>query len=325
MIQFLTLLFILATSVGGAGVAEAQKGKKVPRIGYLTERSAPAEFEAAFKQGLRALGWIDGRNVVIEYRRVDGGGKGYFEAATELVGAKVDLIVAWGRAATTSAKQATSTIPIVFMSVGDPVESGLVKNLADPGGNVTGLSYVTVELSGRRMELLKQVVPKVFRVVALVNPTNPSSRFGLEEAEVAGHAVDVTLHIVNVGDPGELEQAFSTIPRKGIGGLIVLPDPLFVSHRAEVVKFAAKRRLPAMYPSSEFVDSGGLMAYSQKAPDLFRGAAAYADKILKGAKPADLPVEQPAKFEFLINLKAAKRARVTIPPDVLALADRVIK
>ena len=325
MSRFLTLLLVIAASVGGAGVAEAQKGKKVPRIGYLTERSAPAEFEAAFKQGLRDLGWFEGRNVAIERRRVEGGAKRYLDAATELVGAKVDLIVAWGRAATTSAKQATSTIPIVFMSVGDPVESGLVKNLADPGGNVTGLSYVTVELSGRRMELLKQAVPKVSRVIALVNPTNPGSRFGLEEAEVAGHAVDVTLHVVNVGDPGELEQAFSATPRKGVGGLIVLPDPLFVSQRKEVVRFAAKRRLPTMYPGNEFVDAGGLMAYSQKAPDLFRGAAAYADKILKGAKPADLPVEQPAKFEFVVNLKATKRARVTIPPDVLALADRVIK
>ena len=325
MIQFLTLFLIITTAVSGAGVAEAQKGKKVPRIGYLTERSAPAEFEAAFKQGLRALGWIDGRNVAIEIRRVEAGSNRYLEAATELVGAKVDLIVVWGRAATTSAKQATSTIPIVFMLVGDPVESGLVANLADPGGNVTGLSYVTIELSGRRMELLKQVVPKVSRVVALVNPTNPNSRFGLEEAEVAGHAANVTVHVVNVGDPSAFEQAFATIPRKGINGLIVLPDPLFASRRTEVVKFAAKRRLPAMYPAGEFVDAGGLMAYSQKAPDLFRGAAAYADKILKGAKPADLPVEQPAKFEFVVNLKATKRARVTIPPDVLAQADRVIK
>ena len=325
MSPFLTLLFILATSVGGAGVAEAQKGKKVPRIGYLTERSAPAEFEVAFKQGLRALGWIDGRNVAIEIRRVEGGNNRYLEAATDLVRTKVDLMVVWGRVATTSAKQATRSIPIVFMSVGDPVESGLVKNLADPGGNVTGLSYVAVELSGRRMELLKQAVPKLSRVAALVNPANPSSRFGLEEAEVAGHAVNVTLHRVNLSDSSEFEPAFSTVPRKRIGGLIVLPDPLFVSQRKEVVQFAAKRRLPAIYPATEFADAGGLMAYSQKAPDLFRGAAAYVDKILKGAKPADLPVEQPAKFEFVINLKATKRARVTIPPDMLALADRVIK
>jgi len=162
-------------------------------------------------------------------------------------------------------------------------------------------------------------------VVALVNPTNPGSRFGLEEAEISGHAVGVTVHVVNVGDPTEFEQAFATIPRKGINGLIVLPDPLFLNHRKEVVTFAAKRRLPAIYPSSEFADAGGLMAYSQKAPDLFRGAAAYADKILKGAKPADLPVEQPAKFEFVVNLKANKRARVKIPPEMLALADRVIK
>jgi len=325
MSKFLTLFLIITASVGVAGAAEAQKGKKVPRIGYLTERSAPAEFEAAFKQGLRDLGWREGRNVAIEYRRVDGGEKRYLEAATELARAKVDLMVVWGKAATASAKQATSTIPIVFISVGDPVESGLVKNLADPGGNVTGLSYVTVELSGRRMELLKQAVSKLSRVVALVNPTNPGSRFALEEAEVAGHAVNATLHVVNVSDPSEFEQAFAATPRKGVGGLIVLPDPLFVRHRTEVVKFAAKRRLPAIYPSTEFADAGGLMVYSQKAPDLFRGAAAYADKILKGAKPADLPVDQPAKFEFVINLKATNRARVTIPPELLALADRVIK
>ena len=325
MSWFLTLFLIITAAVGGAGVAEAQKGKKVPRIGYLTERAAPPEFEAAFKQGLRDLGWREGQNVAIEVRRVDSVPKRYLDAATDLVGARVDLIVAWGRAAATSAKQATSAIPIVFMSVGDPVESGLVKNLADPGGNVTGLSYVAVELSGRRMELLKQAVPKLARVAALVNPANPGSRFGLEEAEVAGHAVNVTVHVVNVGDPSEFEQAFATIPQKGIGGLIVLPDPLLVSQRKQVVQFAAKRRLPAMYPGNEFVDAGGLMAYSQKAPDLFRRAAAYADKILKGAKPADLPVEQPAKFEFVINLKATKRARVTIPPELLALADRVIK
>ncbi len=310
--------------------AEAQQAAKVARIGYLsTNLAANPHLHEAFLQGLRDLGYVEGRNVVIEYRDAEGKPERLPALAAELVALKVDVIVvAEAHHAALAAKQATRTIPIVFAAAADPVESGLVTSLARPGGNVTGLSIVAPELVGKCLELLKQAVPGVSRVAVLWEPGAVGERTEkdmLKEADVAARALGVRLQFVEVRGPADFDRAFSDMTRARAGALTVLPSNMFVNERRRLVDLAAKNRLPAVYPWRESVDAGGLMAYGPNLADLFRRAATYVDKILKGAKPADLPVEQPTKFELVINLKTAKALGLTIPPSLLQRADEVIQ
>jgi putative tryptophan/tyrosine transport system substrate-binding protein len=282
----------------------------------------------AFLQGLRDLGYVEGRNVVMEYRFAEGKLERYPALAAELVALKVDAIVAPITPAALAAKQATRTLPIVFITVGDPVTSGLVTSLARPGGNVTGLSNINAELVGKCLEQLKQAVPGVSRVAVLWQPgflDERTEKEMLKGADVAGRALGVRLQIVEARGPADLDRAFSDITKARARALTVLPANLFFTERRRLVDLAAKNRLPAVYPLREFVDDGGLMSYGANNADLFRRAATYVDKILKGAKPADLPVEQPTKFQLVINLKTARALGLTIPQSVLGRADEVIQ
>jgi len=309
--------------------AEAQQAAKIARIGYLVgDLTASTHLREAFRQGLRDLGYVESRNLVIEYRSAEGKSERLPALAAELVALKVDVIVAPNTPAALAAKQATRTLPIVFIGVGDPVTSGLVISLARPGGNVTGLSVLSPELVGKWLELLKQAVPGVSRVAALWQPGAMDERSETEMfkgAEVAAQALGVRLQFVEARGPADFERAFSDMTRARAGALTVRPAPMFVSERRRLVDLAAKNRLPAVYAWREFVDAGGLMAYGPNLADLYRRAATYVDKILKGAKPGDLPVEQPTKFELVVNLKTAKTLGLTIPPSVLGRADQVIE
>ena len=310
--------------------AEAQRAAKVARIGYLSPSLASSpNLRDAFFQGLRDLGYVEGRNFVIEYRDAEGRIERAPALAAELVTLKVDVIfVGGGTRVTLGAMQATKTIPIVFTGVGDPVESGLVTSLARPGGNVTGLSSLGPELVGKNLELLKQAVPGVDRVAVLWRPGALGERTDkdmLTGADVAARALGVRLQFVEAQGPDEFARAFSDMSSARAGALTVLPSNRFLREHKRLVDLAAKNRLPAVYTSREFVDAGGLRSYGANEPDLFRRAATYVDKILKGAKPNDLPVEQPTKFELVINLKTAKALGLTIPPSVLAHADELIQ
>jgi putative tryptophan/tyrosine transport system substrate-binding protein len=307
--------------------ATAQQPKKVPRIGvmWLYSPDIASPFAEAFRQGLRGLGYVEGQNIALEERWAEGRFDRLPSLAAELVRLNVDIIVTASTPAAQAGQQATRSIPIVMTLVSDPVESGLVGSLARPGGNVTGLSLMHPELSGKRLELLKEVIPKVSRVAVLSNPSNPTIPLLVRETEAAARALRVQLQVVEVRDPTEFDSAFSVMTRDRAGALVVLPDGIFQNERRRIAALAAKGRLPAMYAWREAVDVGGLIAYGASVPDIFRRAAVYVDKILKGTKPADLPVEQPTKFELVINLKAAKQIGLTIPPNVLARADKVIK
>jgi putative ABC transport system substrate-binding protein len=314
------MLFAICVSV------EAQQAKKVPRIGYLSASSAsavPARVEA-FRKGLRELGYIEGQDIVIEYRFAEGKLDQVPHNAAELVRLKVDVIVTGGSTDTEAAKKATTAIPIVMTQDNDPVGSGLVAALARPGGNITGLANISPELSGKRLELLKEVVPRFSRVVIFGNVANPGNVQALKETEDAARAMGIKLQHLEVRKADDIESAFKVASREQFQALVILPNPVAATHRKQVVELAIRSRLPAMYFRRDFVESGGLMSYGTHVPDLDRRAATYVDKILKGAKPADLPVEQPTKFELIINLKAAKQIGLTIPPNVLARADRVI-
>jgi ABC-type uncharacterized transport system substrate-binding protein len=310
-----------------APAAEAQQAKKVPRIGLLipASASATAHMVEAFRQGLREHGYVDKQNLTLEPRYAEGKVERLAGLAAELVRSKVDVIVAGSTPGIIAAKNATNAIPIVMVTTGDPVTSGLVASLARPGGNITGPTALGQELSGKRLELLKEAVPKLSRVAVLSNPTNPDSGLSLKSVEVSARALGVQFRVQEVREPTEFDNAFETITRKGARALMVVADPMFVSQRGQIVALSTKSRLPAMYPHMEFVDAGGLMFYGASLADMWRRAATYVDKILKGAKPTDLPVEQPTKFELVINLKAAKQIGLTIPPNVLARADKVIK
>jgi putative tryptophan/tyrosine transport system substrate-binding protein len=310
-----------------AVIAEAQPAKKVPRIGVLWLYSPviASPFAEAFRQGLRELGYVEGKNIVIEYRHAEGKYDRLPSLAAELVRLNVDIIVTASTQAAQAGQQATRSIPIVMTVVSDPVESGLVASLARPGGNVTGLSLMHPELSGKRLELLKEVIPKLSRVAVLSNLSNPIIPPLLRETEAAARALGVQLQVVEVRDPIELDSAFGAMTRDRAGALVVLPDGTFQNERRRIAALAAKGRLPTMYAWREAVDDGGLMAYGASVPDILRRAATYVDKILKGTKPADLPVEQPLKFELVINLKTAKQIGLTIPQSVLYRADKVIK
>ena len=320
------LLVSLALSILAAPLtADAQQTKKMPRIGYLSIASAPDTHEG-FRQGLQELGYIEGQNIIIEVRYAAGKADRLPDLAAELVRLKVDVIVAVGTPDALVAKKATQTIPIITVASGDPVGSGLVASLARPGGNVTGLSSSPgPEMSGKQLELLKETVPKATYVVALANPANPPTAGLLAEAERAARSLGVQLRIVEARSPNDLDTAFSAIKKERAGALLVTADPVLVNNRSRIVAFAASSRLPAMYPYSLFVGVGGLMSYGVNIPDLARRAATYVDKILKGAKPADLPVEQPTRFELVINLKTAKALGLTIPQSVFIRADKVIE
>ena len=307
--------------------AEAQQPKKVPRIGFLnaTSPSAVSARIEAFQQGLRELGYVEGKNIVIEYRYAEGKPDRLPALAAELVRLQVDVIVTAGATDTRAAKQATATIPIVMAQDNDPVGSGFVASLARPGGNITGLANVSPEVSGKRLELLKESVSKLSRVAVLGNATNPGNAQALRETEDAARALGLKLQYLEVQSPDGLETALKAAAKERSQALITLQNPVASTHRTRLVELVAKSRLPAMYFNKGFVESGGLMSYGVNVDDLNRRAATYVDKILKGRKPADLPVEQPTKFEFVINLKAAKQIGLTIPPNVLARADRVIK
>jgi len=309
--------------------AEAQQAAKIARIGYLsTTLAANPLLREAFRQGLRELGYVEGRNVVIENRAAEGKLERFPALAAELVALKVDVIVVGNTLAALAAKQATRTLPIVFANASDPITEGLVTSLARPGGNVTGLSNLAPGLVGKRLELLTQTVPGVSRVAVLWKPGGSGGSMDkdmLTEAEVAGRALGVRLQFVEARGPEDFDRAFSDMTGARAGALTVLPIVMFFHERRRLVDLAAKNRLPAVYPHREFVDAGGLMTDGPNLADLFRRAATYVDKILKGAKPADLPVEQPTKFELVINLKTAKALGLTIPPSLLGRADEVIQ
>jgi putative tryptophan/tyrosine transport system substrate-binding protein len=321
-----SILLIVPLVVVGA-IVQAQQPEKVPRIGFLSATSPSAQnaFLDAFKQGLRDLGYVVGQNVALEIRAAEGKYDSLPDRAAELVRLKVDVIFAASAPAIKAAKQATSTIPIVFETLSDPVADGFVANLARPGGNLTGLAGLAPELSGKRLELLKEVVPRLTRVAVLLNPDNPNARRLLKETEISAQALGMQLQVLQVRHPDELDKAFSAMTKARAGALTVIPDPTLQAERKKVADLSAKTRLPAIYGISGVAEIGGLMVYAPSLHDLWRRAATYVDKILKGAKPADLPVEQPTKFEFIVNLKAAKQIGLTIPPNVLARADRVIK
>jgi putative ABC transport system substrate-binding protein len=309
---------------------QAQQPAKVPRIGFLVPAFAStyATRIAAFQRGLRELGYVEGKNIAIEYRYADGKLDQRSHLLAELIRLNVDIIVTNSTDTVLAAKKATDTIPIVFATAGDPVASGIVDSLARPGGNLTGLSLQSPELGGKRLELLKEVVPKVSRVAVLLwNRQNRGTSLQLKELEAAAAALGLQLQPVEVRGPvpNDLENAFSAITKARSSALIGLLGPTFSIHRGRIAELAVKNRLPAMYGDREFAELGGLITYGPDNTDLFRRAATYVDKILKGAKPADLPVEQPTKFELVINLKTAKQIGLTIPPNVLARADKVIK
>jgi putative tryptophan/tyrosine transport system substrate-binding protein len=318
---------VLLLALGSPG--EAQQPKKVPLVGFLSGPSLSSITVKpridAFRQSLRDLKYIDGQNILIEWRSADGVDERLPNLAAELVQLKVDVIITQGTPATQVAKKATKTIPIVMTNVSDPVETGLVASLAHPGGNVTGLTNVLSDLGGKQIELIKEVSPKVSHVAALWDPTNAGNVTWLEEMKVAAGPLRITLQPLKVHAPDDLEPALAAVKREHAGALNVQGNAVTNTYRVQIVDFAVKSRLPSMYGGGASVEIGGLMSYGPNSADLYHRAAVYVDKILKGAKPADLPVEQPTKFEFIINLKAAKQIGLTIPQSVLYRADRVIK
>ncbi|MBI3001331.1 MAG: ABC transporter substrate-binding protein [Deltaproteobacteria bacterium] len=307
--------------------AEAQQAKKVPRIGLLSpfSPSATARWHEAFRKGLRDLGWVEGKNISIEYRYAEGRNDRLPDLAADLVRLKVDVIVAAVNTDAVAAKKATSIIPIIMASAGDPVALGLVESLARPGGNITGLSQIAPELAGKRLELLKEIVPKLSRVAVIWNPQGTTSPLSWKEIQLPARELGVQLHSLEARSSNDFDKAFEDATRARAGAVAIMPDPLFAGNLKRIAELAAKNRLPSIFHLEEFVDSGGLVTYGVDRPDQFRRAAHFVDKILKGAKPADLPVEQPTKFELVINLKAAKQIGLKIPPNVLARADKVIR
>jgi len=279
----------------------------------------------AFRQGLRELGYVEGKNILIERRSAEGKLDRLPARATELVRLNVDIIVTAGPLATRAAKEATNTIPIVISQDPDPVGNGFVVSLARPGGNITGLSSLTADLSGKRLELLKEIIPKLTRVAVFGTSTGPGNVQQRKEIELAARAFGTQLQYLDVVDPDDIETAFRGTSKGRADAVLVVPSSVLISHRKQVVELAVKSRLPAIYSTSQYVVAGGLMSYGVNTADVDRRAATYVDKILKGAKPADLPVEQPTKFAFIINLKAAKQIGLTIPPNVLVRADKVIR
>jgi putative ABC transport system substrate-binding protein len=313
---------LLTLAVPRAAGAQQQAGK-VYRIGFLRAGQPPETYVEGLQQGLRERGYVDGQNVVVEFRATDGSFDQLPRFAEELVRSKVDVIVASAAPAALAAKRVTTSVPIVFVGVHDPVELGLVPSLARPGGNITGLATNAADLAGKRLELLRAIIPRLRRVAVGWQPANPTNPIQLKGAQVAARTLGVQLVPVSVQGPNDFDSAVASV--RGTDGLLMLESPFFTTHRARLAELAAKNRLPTIYGQREYVEAGGLMSYGTDFQDLFRRAARYVDKILKGAKPAGLPVEQPTKFEFVINWKTAKALGLTIPPSVLARADEVIQ
>jgi putative ABC transport system substrate-binding protein len=318
------LLALILTTIH---LAVAQQPKKVSRIGFLsvTSPSTISDRTEAFRQGLRELGYVEGKNIVIEWRWAEGKLDRLPDLAAEIVHLKVDIIVSPGPAVTLVLKDATKTIPIVMAFDSDPVGSAFVASLARPGGNITGLATLAPVISGKRLELLKETVPRLSHLAVLGTSVEPGTAQSLKETELAAGAFGVQVQYLDVLAPKDIETVFRAASKGRADAVLVLLSFVFNSHRTQVIELAAKSRLPAIYYATEWMEDGGLMTYGVSRTDSFRRAAIYVDKILKGARPEDLPVEQPTKFEFIINLKAAKRIGLTIPPNVLARADKVIK
>ena len=307
----------------------AQPREKVPRVGYLTagshsDQGRQRRFEA-FRQGLRKLGYVEGQNIAIESRLAEGKWDQLPGLAAELVRVKVDVIVTYTTPAARAAKQATGTIPIVVATVIDPVGAGLVASLARPGGNITGLSQMVPDLVGKQLEALKEVAPKISRVALLSNPANPAHALAIRDVKVAARSLGLQLQLLEARSPAEIESAFAAMTIDRAGAVIILVDSMLIDHRTRIADLAARRRLLTVSATIDTAEAGGLMAYGPSVRDMFRRAAAYVDKILKGAKPADLPIEQPTKFELVINLRTARVLGLTIPQSVLLRADQVIE
>jgi putative ABC transport system substrate-binding protein len=317
------LVFLVAAILSRADTADAQNSGKVRRVGFVAPQSQPAGRVDTFRQGLRDLGYVEGQNLKFEYRGHEDRSR-LAGLAAELAREKVDVIVTQGFA--TRAAQGVQTVPIIFGFSGDPVEAGLVKSLARPGGNMTGITMLAFELVGKRLEVLKEAVPKVSRVAVLSSPAHPGEQRELSESQKTARNVGVTLLYHQVNATADVNAALDATVRDNANALLVFPDPVTSSHRGQIAEFAAKQRLPSVFGWGDYVEAGGVMSYGPDHNALWRRLAIqYVDKILKGAKPADLPVEQPTKFELVVNLKTAKQIGVTIPPNVLARADRVIR
>jgi putative ABC transport system substrate-binding protein len=327
MKKTIVVLSLAAILVALCLPVNAQQAKKIPRLGYLAAPVSSAELPRvdAFRQGLRSLGYVEGQNIAIDYRFADGKLERLPELAAELVRLKVDVIIAISTNGALAAKRATSTIPIFFMGVAGPVEAGLVKSLAQPGGNITGLTNIASVLSGKRLEVLRETISKLTRVAVLWDPQNPGSSLQWKESEMAARELSLQIYSLAVSSANKYESAFNEAIKARTAALAVTLNPLAVSNQERLVELVAKTRLPAIYAREDFANSGGLMSYGPSYGAEGRDAARLVDKILKGAKPADLPVEQPTKFELVINLKTAKQIGLTIPPNVLARADRVIR
>jgi putative ABC transport system substrate-binding protein len=320
------LLTSLAGAMAAPLVAEAQRAGKIWRIGYLTSgfKDAPTPGLMQFTQSLRDLGYVEGRNVLLEIRYAEGRTERFSAFAAELVNLKVDVLVAVSTPAAVAAKHVTNTIPIVMTVVGEPIQVKLVESLARPGGNVTGLSIIAPELAAKRLDLLKQTLPTLSRVAVLWNSANAGMHPRFQETRLAAEALGLALQSVTVQRPDDFERVFGTLNSARPESLLVLADTVTVANRQRTVEFAANNRVPAIYETRAFVDTGGLMSYGVDMSDHYRRAAVYVDKILKGANPGNLPVEQPTKFELVINLKTAKALGITIPPSLLLLADQII-
>ena len=323
----ITVLTLCAMLFALCSSASAQQPAKIPRIGFLSGQSLStiSTRTEAFRQGLRELGYVEGKNIVIEWRFAEGKLDRLPTLAAELVRLKVDVIVTSGLGSTRPANEASNTIPIVMTQDPDPVGNGFVASLARPGRNITGLSTLSPELSGKRLELLKEIIPKLSRVAVLGTSTNASTAQMLRETELAAGALGVKLQYLDVRSPKDIEAAFRAASKERAEALLLLGGPVIASQRTQIKDLVVKSRFPAIYESGLEVEAGGLMSYGVSRTDLARRAATYVDKILKGAKPADLPVEQPIKFELIINLKAAKQIGLTIPPNMLVRANQVIK
>jgi ABC-type uncharacterized transport system substrate-binding protein len=317
---------VLGTMLLALGLpAEAQQTAKIPRIGFLIA-STPSNYVTrieTFRQGMRELGWVEGKNITIEYRYAEGKAERLREIAAEFVSLKVDVFVIAANA--TAAKEATKTIPIVFAAIADPVASGIVDSLAKPGGNLTGLTVLAPELTGKRLELLKEAAPKITRVAFLWNPSNPGDVPLWKEVEAASGALGLQVRSLEVRSLTDFDNAFATATRERVEAFTMTLNPFINTYRPRILDFVAKNRLPAIFGVPDIVEAGGLMSYGPDYAEHFRRLATFVDKILKGAKPADLPVEQPTKFEFVVNLKTAKEIGLTMPPNLVARANRVIK
>ena len=325
-----TIVLLITLALGllvAPRAADAQPPGKIRRVGILTAVTAPTvePLQELLRQGLRERGYVEGQHIVLESRSVEGHYERLPALAAEMVALPVDVLVTWGTPAAVAAKQVTSTVPIIFLGVADPVGSGIVASFARPGGNVTGVSNLTAELSSKQLELLKEIVPGLRQVAVLLNPRNPVSALQLRWTELAAQALGVQLHVVKVHAPSEFEAAFVSMTRERAGALTVLADMMFLSQRRQITDLAIKHRLPTVVGGREYTEAGGLFSYAVHYPDLFRRAAVYVDKILKGARPAELPIEQPTKFELVINLKTARALGVTIPKVMLLRADETIE